>query len=111
MKKNRFTSGETLAETLAAILLTTLSSILFLQMALASTRISGETRSLDSEYRQALNAAEGQQTPFGQGTVMIEPEDSDGWNREYEVDYYSYNAMEGDGPGRLVSYSVREGSQ
>lgn len=103
MKKNRITSGETLVETLAAILLTTMSGVLFLQMTLASARIGGETKDMDARYRQMLNAAEEQQTSFEQGTVTV-------GDKSYEVDYYSYDTLEDDTAGMLVSYSVREGS-
>lgn len=97
MKKNRRNSGETLAETLAAILLTTISSILFFQMSMAAAGISKHAKEMEDKYRNALTKVEEQQTAYKSGSVSVD-------GRDYEVEYFSDDA------GELVSYSSKKGS-
>ena len=94
MRKLRGTSGETLVETLVAILIVTLSSLLFLQMTMASVKISGEAKEMDTEYQTALSAAEEQKTALSTGTITV-------GEREYAVTYYGTGET-----GALASYSA-----
>ena len=54
----RSAAGETLVETMAAILIFTLSSILFLSMASAAARINTQARAADSAYQDQQRIAE-----------------------------------------------------
>ena len=54
----RSAAGETLVEMMAAILIFTLSSILFLSMASAAARINTQARAADSAYQDQQRIAE-----------------------------------------------------
>ena len=97
MRKLRETSGETLVETLVAILIVTLSSLLFLHMTMASVKISGEAKMMDSQYQTALSAAEEQKTKVSAGTITV-------GGRDYSVTYYGTGESDA-----LASYSTGEG--
>ena len=101
MRKIKSGSGETLVETLAAILLIAVTSAAFLQMALSSVRGSAAAKQADSLFRQSLSAAERQETGAGTGSVTVD-------GRTYAVDYYSAGGAGGSG-GRLVSYAAEGG--
>lgn len=99
MKKNRLNAGETLIETLAAILLITLSGIMFLQVTTSSTQLSQKAREMDVKYEQALSAAEEQKTVLKSGTVIVD-------GKSYEVVFYSGEDSGGSLNDVLVSYSA-----
>lgn len=103
MKKHRRNSGETLIETLAAILLVTLSGIMFLQVMTSSTQLSQKAREMDVKYEQALSAAEEQKTALKSGTVIVD-------GKSYEVVFYSCEDSQGSLNDRLISYSAEEES-
>lgn len=100
MSKRRHSSGETLIETLAALLLVTLSSVLLLQMTITSGKISARTRARDSAYRAALAAAEEQSSPVSTGTVQVD-------GRAYSIVYFFKAVPDGEGQ-QLVSYASAE---
>lgn len=101
MKKLRCASGETLVETLAAILIVTLASLLFLQMTMASVRINRDARQMDADYQAALAAAEDQRerTADSPGTATLSGSETEGTEWSYSIDYY--------GGGNLTSYAAR----
>lgn len=102
MKKKKFSAGETLVETLAALLLVVLSGILFLQMTLTSAQISADVRELDALYRQAVQTAEAQSTPHsGTGEIRVS-------TRTYQVEYFTQSASVGTAERQLKSYSAKE---
>lgn len=101
MSRKRSSSGETLVETLAALLLVVLSGLLFLQMTMASTRMSAQAKELDALYQRVLAAAEKQGDMVSSGSIEI-------GGRDYEVNYYSYSS--GTSSEKLYSYSQSDGS-
>lgn len=102
MRRKRSSSGETLVETLAALLLVVLSGLLFLQMTMASTKMSAQAKELDSLYQRVLAAAEKQgAAPVASGSIDI-------GGRDYAVNYYAYSS--GTSSEKLYSYSQSVGS-
>ncbi|WP_306569503.1 hypothetical protein [Faecalispora jeddahensis] len=101
MRRKRSSSGETLVETLAALLLVVLSGMLFLQMTMASTRMSVQSKEMDALYQKVLAAAEQQTSPaLSTGSIDID-------GRSYDVRYYAYSgASSGE---KLISYAQRTG--
>lgn len=97
MRKLKQSSGETLVETLTALLLITLSSALFLHLTLTAGQISSKTKQQDALYQEELSAAEAQQTVIASGTVTVD-------GRSYAVDYFS----SGETDASLISYSAAE---
>lgn len=94
--KQRRKSGETLVETLAAILVFTLASLLFVQMAVTAARINQSARAQDAAYTQQLEAAERQTGDGTGGTVEIRG-GSGSWS--YAVTVYGGEA------GDICSYA------
>ena len=97
MRKLKKSSGETLVETLVAILIVTLSSLLFLQMTMTSLNISGEAKKMDTDYQASLSAAEEQKTKIATGTITVS-------GRDYSVTYYGTGET-----GALTAYSGEAG--
>lgn len=99
MKKLSGVSGETLVETLFALLIITMTSILFLNLTLSSGRIAGEARAYDVDYQRSLSIAEEQSEVIGSGAISI-------GSRSYPVTYFGSD----DAQNRLVSYAAAEGA-
>lgn len=70
MKKLRSPRGETLVETLAAMVLITMASILFLQLSGAAAGMSAGASQKDKTYQSDLSAAERRANPVS-GAVQI----------------------------------------
>ncbi len=98
VKKLKSSRGETLVETLCALLLITMTSSLFLTLTLSSARISSQARADDKAYRRSLSVAEAQSRVLSSGNIVIR-------GRSYPVTYYG----SGDGANRLVSYGTAGG--
>ncbi|MBU5627546.1 hypothetical protein KQI82_11555 [Oscillibacter sp. MSJ-2] len=97
----RFSRGETLVETLTAILLVTLASLMMVRMCLSGIQLNQSARERENAFRGERNAAELcdplQSSP---GEVSIR---GGGREETYEVRVVG-------GEGRLTSYSlVKEG--
>lgn len=101
MRRKRRTSGETLVETLAAILIAALASILFLQMTVASVRINETARKMNEDYRTALSAVESQRDGSFHGEDVAIALDSPEKRWNYSVSYYQ--------SGELTAYAARGG--
>ena len=83
-QQKRANRGETLVETLAAILVIALSATLLLQLTMTSTRLNRDVERADGDFRAELAAAEGlQELQAGeltvQGALGV---------YSYEVEYY-----------------------
>ena len=82
--RKRASKGETLVETLVAIVIITFSAIILVNMTIASTNINRKVESSDTNFRDELAAAEGLQNPaIGQITVK-----SESGTYKYSVEYY-----------------------
>lgn len=103
-RKLHSASGETLVETMAAILIVTLASLLFLTMLQTTTRLNAGADEADESYQADLNAAELQDTGdlTGSGTVTVRRDGAE--TAEYSVDYYRT------ADGGLTSYARGDGS-
>ncbi|WP_294856275.1 hypothetical protein [uncultured Oscillibacter sp.] len=103
MRRKRRTSGETLVETLAAILIAALASILLLQMTVVSVRINEKARQMDEDYRTALSAAESQREGSFAGEDVAIALDSPEKKWNYSVSYYHHQS------GELTAYAAQGG--
>ena len=85
----RASKGETLVETLVAIVIITFSAIILINMTIASTNINRKVESSDTNFREELAAAEGLQNPAkGQITVKSKSETGASKSYKYTVEYY-----------------------
>jgi type II secretory pathway pseudopilin PulG len=91
MRKLQSCRGETLTETLAAILIVVLSSIMLVTMSLGAVRINRTAAALDETLRQQQEEAERQLT--GESAVVA-------------AGPYSYEVQETGGDGELASYTL-----
>ncbi len=98
MKKLKSVSGETLVETLFALLLITMTSMVFLTLVLSSGRIAAAARAHDKAYQHNLSIAEAQSQVLSSGTIAI-------GGRSYPVIYYASD----DPDNRLISYGPAGG--
>lgn len=71
MKKNRWNSGETIVEVLAAMLVVTLASVLFATMVMTSYRIIRQSASAYEEYMNAHNEIESESGEAADAQVTI----------------------------------------
>ena len=92
--------GETLVETLTAIVVVVFSSLLLLMSAVVATRFNQSAKRLSQEYQTALSQAELRTAAPRPGTVTVTGQV--GSKQEIAVDYYT-------GDNTLTSY-VKEGS-
>ncbi|WP_312043664.1 type IV pilus modification PilV family protein [Anaerotignum sp.] len=98
MKLIQNKKGETLLETLVAILILTVSAMLLAEVTASSTRINLDAEKVDKKYREDLEKVEKRETPIS-GEVTIK---SGGTTYTYDVNYY------GDKSG-FTSYATKEG--
>lgn len=98
MKLIQNKKGETLLETLVAILILTVSAMLLAEVTASSTRINLDAEKVDKKYREDLEKVEKRETPIS-GEVTIQ---SGGTTYTYNVNYY------GDSSG-FTSYATKEG--
>lgn len=80
----RASKGETLVETLVAIVIITFSAIILVNMTIASTNINRKVESSDTNFRDELAAAEGLQNP-AKGQITVKSESR---TYKYSVEYY-----------------------
>lgn len=71
MKKTRFNRGETLIESLAAILVFTLSSIALFTMLSTANKLNGKAKDTDALYRDEIAKVERADTGHTDGTVKV----------------------------------------
>jgi type II secretory pathway component PulJ len=71
MRKLKKRAGETLIETLAAILIVSLASVVLVQTVITSAQIGAKSGGADKRFSEALTAAEKADAPKGSGTVTI----------------------------------------
>ena len=81
--RKRSAKGETLVETLVAILIITFSAIILVNTTIASTNINRKVESSDTNFREELAAAEGLQEPVD-GKITIKGDKT----YTYDVEYY-----------------------
>lgn len=98
MKLIQNKKGETLLETLVAILILTVSAMLLAEVTASSTRINLDAEKVDKQYREDLEKVEKREAPTA-GVVTIQ---SGGTSYTYDVNYY------GDRTG-FTSYVTKEG--
>ena len=96
--RKRSKKGETILETLIAILIITFSSVMLVNLTITATRMNKVTEQEDDKFRQALMEAEKAESGSS-GEVTIK---SGGSSYTYEVEYfgeddglYSYRASNG----------------
>ena len=82
--RRRASKGETLVETLVAIVIITFSAIILVNMTIASTNINRKVESSDTNFRDELAAAEGLQNP-AKGQITVKSESG---TYKYWVEYY-----------------------
>ena len=80
----RASKGETLVETLVAIVIITFSAIILVNMTIASTNINRKVESSDTNFRDELAAAEGLQN-LAKGQITVKSESG---TYKYSVEYY-----------------------
>lgn len=98
LKKLRSKCGETLIESVAAILIFTFSSIILLSMVTAATNINQTAKRADSEIRNELYVAEAQTDVFKSGGLTVSvPGTTE--NQSITVDFFSQ------GEGKLYTFS------
>ncbi|MCI2057282.1 MAG: hypothetical protein LKJ86_09085 [Oscillibacter sp.] len=101
MKKLKSSRGETLVETLVAILTVTLASLLFLQMTNSAASINRSTAAADETFQADLSAAEIQSGAASSGTVTLQ---NGAASYSYGVDVYTSS------DGNLTSYAAEGGA-
>lgn len=89
--KLRSRSGETLTETLAAVLVVSCASVLLATMILAASRLNTSARTQDAALYRALSAAEAQATPDGSAEIIA----SDARGNTYRFDVSVYGEADG----------------
>ena len=104
-KKLRSRAGESLIESLAAILVMTLASIVMYSMVTAAADINTKAKNNDLAVQQQMDVAERADQASGSGTIYMYIEVDDETKRVAEVDVDIFGA-EGD----LYSYFVKEGA-
>lgn len=97
-KSKRSFKGETLIETLVAILILTISAMVLAEMTATSVRINRSVENIDAEYRTNLAAVENRTSPED-GTISIKSGEK---TFSYEVEYYG--KVDG-----LTSYKLKNG--
>jgi type II secretory pathway pseudopilin PulG len=100
MRKLKNRSGETLIETLVAILIVSLASVVLVQTVITSAQMSSSSGSADKKFSEALAAAE-TQSSTGSGTVTVT---KDGAGESFSVPVNIYGG--GSGDKTLTSYSA-----
>ena len=91
-------SGETLTETLCALLVVSLSSLLLATMISAATRLNASAMERDGRLYSGLTAAEGRTGTAQAGTVTASG--GAGFTVDFDVDWY--------GADGLWAYAFRE---
>lgn len=99
-KKLHSRLGETLVETMAAILIFTFSSIILLSMIAAATKLNAAAKESDSTISAELNAAESQDGAGEAASITIHPSESS--SQTVSVNRFS------SGDGTLYSYSFNK---
>lgn len=100
-KKLKSKAGESLTETLVAILIFTLSSVIFFNMVQTSNRINGTARDKEQKVQEQMVAAEKAEGTPEDGKAYIRFRKADGSNiteKEIGIDIY------GDTADGLFSY-------
>ena len=100
-KKLKSKAGESLTETLVAILIFTLSSVIFFNMVQTSNRINGTAKAKEQEIQEQMVVAEKAEGTPEDGKVNIQFRKADGSNiteKEIGIDIY------GDTADGLFSY-------
>ncbi|HOQ14763.1 MAG TPA: hypothetical protein PKZ58_06735 [Bacillota bacterium] len=111
-RKLRSRTGETLVETLAAILIVTFSGILLVTSIMTALKINKTAEESDAKYRAELNVAEAR-TDGRDGTSIkytIEYKDNSGLkqikNGDMKVIYFYLSGSTSFGGDELISYLV-----
>lgn len=107
MDKLQSRRGETLVETLAAILIVSLASVVLLTMAVTTVRVTRAAREADRAFQAEVEAAEAQRSAAGTGTVTVRVKGGPAYT--YEVTRYRAAGGTGEAPP-LTSYTAREGT-
>ena len=98
-KKLKSAAGETLAETLAAILVASLSSLILAHAAVSASRVNKAAEAADARFAEQQAAAEAQTVKLSEGTFTFAGE---GLTGAYSVEYFG----EADG---LITFSPKGG--
>lgn len=94
--------GETLVETLCAILIAALSIALLFACVVASNRINSQANAADANYYNTLSGAEKYGTKIQDATITISVSEPSASSASFPVELYS-----GDGAGKKI-YSYKE---
>ena len=103
IKKLRSRAGESLVESLAAILVVTMASIVMYSMVTAAADINTKAKNNDLSIQQQMDVAERADHASGEGTIYMYIEFNDTQNKVAEVDVDIFGA-----PGDLFSYFAKE---
>ena len=95
--------GESLIESLVAILIFTLASVVLYTMVTTASRINLDTRAREEAMLDQLSSAEKAQTPVGTGTVTVTVNNDPGKAFQVEVNLFGTEGQQGQDSG-LVSY-------
>ena len=102
-KKLRSRAGESLVESLAAILVVTMASIVMYSMVTAAADINTKAKNNDLAIQQQMDVAERADVASGSGTIYMYIEVGDDTELVAEVDVDIFGAS-----GDLYSYFVKE---
>lgn len=102
-KKLRSRTGESLIESLAAILVVTMASVVMYSMVTAAADINTKAKENDLAIQQQMAVAERAERASGSGTIYMYIEYNDEQNKVAEVDVDIFGA-----PGELYSYFKEE---
>lgn len=97
--KLRSRKGETLTETLVALLIVGLSSVVLASMIGAASRMGTQALERDKNLYEEITATETRPESGQSGSVMVK---IDGTNENFNVTYYG-------GEGQLHSYAYKKG--
>ena len=99
-KKLKQQKAETLVETLAALLIATLSVMMLTSAITAGARINAKNREADEKMAAQMKAAEGRENSLGEKTLQLKV--SEATPKEITVILY------GKSDGKLAAYEIKE---
>ena len=103
-KKLKQQKGETLAETLVALLIATLSVMMLTAALTGTSRLNKQNRDADLRYREDLKRAESYETDADNEVKEVEIRFDFGGGVHYIKDALLYGGTE----GKLASYKAKE---
>lgn len=106
LRKLKQQKGETLVETLAALLIATLSVMMLTSAITASARINAGNKEADKKLTEELQAAESYSSKISEMKQEIEFNFTNYADEKVEVFLYGKKGAEGESDGRMVTYQL-----